>query len=41
MNLIALMPYFLFTLEACCDPDGVNRHGSQPFYSEKYSVLVS
>ena len=26
---------FSFTLEACCDPDGSNRHGLLPFYSEK------
>jgi hypothetical protein len=26
---------FSFTIEACCDPDGTNRHGSLPFYSEK------
>ena len=26
---------FSFTLEACCDPDGTNRHGSLPFYFEK------
>ena len=23
---------FSFILEACCDPDGANRHGSLPFY---------
>ena len=28
-----------FTLEACCDPDGSNRHGLPPFYSEKDSFL--
>ena len=28
-----------FTLEACCDPDGTNRHVSLPFYSEKDSFL--
>ncbi len=22
---------FSFTLEACCDPEGSNRHGSLPF----------
>ena len=32
---------FSFTLEACCDPDGTNRHGSLPFYSEKDSFFVS
>ena len=26
-----------FTLEAYCDPDGTNRHGSLPFYFEKDS----
>jgi hypothetical protein len=26
---------FSFTLEACCDLDGFNHHGSLPFYSEK------
>ena len=30
---------FYFTLEARCDPDGTNRHGSLPFYSEKKSFL--
>jgi hypothetical protein len=30
---------FSFTVEACCDPDGSNRHGSQPFYSEKELFL--
>ena len=30
---------FSFTLEACCHPNGSNRHGSLPFYSEKDSVL--
>jgi hypothetical protein len=28
-----------FTLEACCDLDGTNRHGSLPSYSEKDSLL--
>ena len=27
---------FSFTLEACCDPDGTNRHGVLPYYSEKH-----
>ncbi len=30
---------FSFTLEACCDPDGKNKHGSLPFYSENDSFL--
>jgi len=30
---------FSFTLEACCDPDGSNRHGSLSFYSENDSFL--
>ncbi len=30
---------FSFTLEACCDLDGTNRHGLLPFYSEKDSFL--
>ena len=30
---------FSFTVEAYCDPDGSNRHGSLPFYSEKDSFL--
>ncbi len=30
---------FSFPLEACCDPEGTNRHGSLPFYSEKDSFL--
>jgi hypothetical protein len=30
---------FSFTLEAYCAPDGTNRHGSLPFYSEKDSFL--
>ena len=30
---------FSFTVEACCDHDGTNRHGSLPFYSEKDSFL--
>jgi hypothetical protein len=30
---------FSYNLEACCDPDGTNRHGSLPFYSEKDSFL--
>ena len=32
---------FSFTVEACCDPDGSNRHVSVPFYSEKDSFLSS
>ncbi len=28
-----------FTIEACCDPNGSNRHGSLLFYSEKDSFL--
>ncbi len=30
---------FPFILEACCDLDGSNRHGSLPFYSEKDPFL--
>ena len=30
---------FSFTLEACCDPDGSNRHGLLPFHSEKTTFL--
>ncbi len=30
---------FSLYLEAWCDPDGLNRHGLLPFYSEKYSFL--
>jgi len=30
---------FFFTIEACCDPYGTNRHGSLPLYSEKDSFL--
>ncbi len=30
---------FSFTIEACCDPDGTNRHAPLPFYSEKDSFL--
>ena len=35
----SLNALFSFTLEACCDPEGTNRHGSLPFYSEKNSFL--
>ena len=35
----SLNALFSFTLEACCDPEGTNRHGSLPFYSEKDSFL--
>ena len=31
---------FSFTLEAWCDPNGSNRHGLLPFYSEKESFLT-
>ncbi len=31
----SLNALFAFTLEVCCDPDGSNRHGALPFYSEK------
>ena len=31
----SLNALFSFTLEACCDPEGSNQHGSIPFYSEK------
>jgi hypothetical protein len=34
-----LISLFSFTVEACCDLDGTNRHGSLPFYSEKDSFL--
>jgi hypothetical protein len=30
---------FSFILEACCDPNGSNRHGSLPIYFEKDSFL--
>jgi hypothetical protein len=31
---------FSFTLEACCDPEGSNRHDSLPYlYSEKDTFL--
>jgi hypothetical protein len=30
---------FSFTVEACLDPDGTNRHGFLPFYSEKDSFM--
>ena len=35
----SLNALFSFTLEACCDPNGSNRHGLLPFYSEKNSYL--
>jgi len=28
-----------FTVEGCCDPSGLNRHGTLPFYSELNSLL--
>ena len=31
---------FSFSLEACCDPKGENRHGMLPFYSEEDSFLL-
>jgi hypothetical protein len=31
----SLNAIFSFTLEACCDAEGSNRHHSLPFYSEK------
>ena len=30
---------FSFSLEASCDLDGLNRHDTLSFYSEKYSFL--
>jgi len=39
LNLIPLNALFSFTVEACCDPDGTNQHGSLSFYSEKDSFL--
>ena len=30
---------FSFSIEACCDPEGKNRHGMLPFYSERDSFL--
>ncbi len=33
----SLNTLFSFTLEACCDPEGSNRHASLPFCSEKNS----
>ncbi len=38
-NFDALNALFSFTIEACCDSNGSNRHGSLPFYSEKDSFL--
>ena len=35
----SLNALFSFALEACCDPEGSNRHASLPFYSEKDSFL--
>ena len=35
----SLNAFFSFTLEAGCNLDGSNRHGSLPFYSEKYLFL--
>ena len=35
----SLNALFSFTLEACCDPEGTNRHGSLPLHSEKDSFL--
>ncbi len=35
----SLNALFFFTLEACCDSDGTNQHGSLSFYSEKDSFL--
>jgi hypothetical protein len=35
----SLNAFFSFTLEAGCNLDGSNRHGSLPFYSEKDSFL--
>jgi len=39
-ELDTLNALFSFTVEACCDPDGSNRHGSLPFYSEKDSFCL-
>jgi hypothetical protein len=36
----SLNALFSFTLEACCDPDGSNRHGLLPFNSGKDSFLT-
>ena len=36
----SLNALFSFTLEACCDLDGSNRHGLLSFYSEKDSFLT-
>ena len=35
----SLNAIFSFTLEACCDLDGSNRHGSLPLYSKKDSFM--
>ena len=35
----SLNAIFSFALEACCDLEGSNRHGSLPFYYEKGSFL--
>jgi hypothetical protein len=31
---------FSFSLEACCDPKGCNKHGLLPLYSEKVYFLT-
>jgi hypothetical protein len=28
-----------FTVEGCCDPSGLNRHGTLPYYSELKHLL--
>ena len=35
-----LSSLFSFTLEACCDPDGINRHGLLPYYFERDYFLI-
>jgi hypothetical protein len=30
---------FSISIEACCDPEGKNKHGMLPFYSERDSFL--
>jgi hypothetical protein len=32
---------YKFTIEGCCDPSGLNRYGTLPYYSEPNSLLDS
>ena len=36
----SLNALFYFTLEAYCDPDGTNRHGSLPFIQRRISFYL-